>query len=138
MSKALLEQACVLIVEDEENNRLVAIKLLELEGVPPENIFATAGDPWPFLETFPDKLDLVLLDLQLPGKDGYKVLQELKNSEQFGQTPVMAMTANVMKTDIAQMRAAGFDGFIGKPINARRFGDWIKRCLVGQAVWPGN
>jgi len=78
-----------------------------------------------------------LLDLQLPGKDGYKVLHELKSSQQFAHTPIIAMTANVMKKDIERIRAAGFDGFIGKPINARRFGEWIKRSLAGEGIWPG-
>jgi two-component system cell cycle response regulator DivK len=79
---------------------------------------------------------LILLDLQLPGKDGYKVLRELKSSRQFAHTPIIAMTANVMKRDIEQIQAAGFDGFIGKPINARRFGEWIQYSLAGESVWP--
>jgi len=132
-----IKQARFLIVEDDENNQIIAAKLLQLEGVPPANIFAVAGDPLPFLQNLTQPVNLILLDLQLPGKDGYKVLHELKSSQQFAHTPIIAMTANVMKKDIERIRAAGFDGFIGKPINARRFGEWIKRSLAGEGIWPG-
>ena len=131
-----MKQATFLIVEDDENNRIIAAKLLQLEGVPSSNIFAVAEDPLPFLQNLTQPVNLILLDLQLPGKDGYKVLRELKNSQLFAHIPIIAMTANVMRTDIEQMHTAGFDGFIGKPINARRFGEWIKRSLAGEDVWP--
>ena len=131
-----MKQAYFLIVEDDENNRIIATKLLQLEGVPLSHIFAIEGDPLSFLENLGRPVSLILLDLQLPGKDGYKVLGELKANQQFAHIPIMAMTANVMKTDIEHMRAAGFDGFIGKPINARRFGEWIKCTLAGERVWP--
>jgi two-component system cell cycle response regulator DivK len=131
-----IKQARFLIVEDDENNRIIAAKLLQLEGVPTANIFAVEGDPLPFLQNLTQPVNLILLDLQLPGKDGYKVLRELKSSPQFAHTPTIAMTANVMKKDIERMRAAGFDGFIGKPINARRFGEWINHSLAGEGVWP--
>jgi two-component system cell cycle response regulator DivK len=131
-----IQRACFLIVEDDENNRIIAAKLLQLEGVPAANIFAVEGDPLPFLQNLTQPVNLILLDLQLPGKDGYKVLRELKSSPQFAHTPAIAMTANVMKKDIERIRAAGFDGFIGKPINARRFGEWINHTLAGKGVWP--
>ena len=131
-----IQRACFLIVEDDENNRIIAAKLLQLEGVPAANIFAVEGDPLPFLQNLAQPVNLILLDLQLPGKDGYKVLRELKSSPQFAHTPTIAMTANVMKKDIERIRAAGFDGFIGKPINARRFGEWINHTLAGKGVWP--
>jgi two-component system cell cycle response regulator DivK len=131
-----IKQARFLIVEDDENNRIIAAKLLQLEGVPAANIFAVEGDPLPFLQNLTQPVNLILLDLQLPGKDGYKVLRELKSSPQFAHTPTIAMTANVMKKDIERIRAAGFDGFIGKPINARRFGEWINHTLAGKGVWP--
>jgi two-component system cell cycle response regulator DivK len=131
-----IQRARFLIVEDDENNRIIAAKLLQLEGVPAANIFAVEGDPLPFLQNLAQPVNLILLDLQLPGKDGYKVLRELKSSPQFAHTPTIAMTANVMKKDIERIRAAGFDGFIGKPINARRFGEWINHTLAGKGVWP--
>ena len=133
-----IKQAHILIVEDDENNRLIAVKLLELAGVPLSNIFAIESDPAPFLENFTGKIDLVLLDIQLPVKDGYKVLQELRQNPLFNNVPIIAMTANIMKTDIKKMREAQFDGLIGKPINARRFAEWIERILAGETVWTNQ
>ncbi len=128
-------QAHVLVVEDDANNRLVAVKLLKVAGVPPENVVEIEGDAAEYLHTSPSPIDLVLLDLQLPGKDGYAVLQELRADPALADIRVVAVTANVMKVDIEHVRAAGFDGFIGKPIDGRRFPDWIKRLLAGENVW---
>ena len=133
-----IEQAHILIVEDEENNRLIAVKLLQLAGVPLPNIFTVESNPTPFLQNFSGKIDLILLDIQLPGKDGYKVLKELRQNPQLMGVPIIAMTANVMKTDIEKMRKAQFDGLIGKPINAYRFSEWIKRILAGETVWTSS
>ena len=135
MSKQL-PQLRILVVEDEENNRLVAVKLLEMVGVLAENIYQMPGDPLAFMQTESlHDLDLILLDLQLPDKDGYEILQELRNNDDFAHILVVAMTANVMRNDIEKVQAAGFDGFIGKPINGPRFGEWLTRILAGEKVW---
>src|SRR5512136_2498634 len=130
------EHAHVLVVEDDPNNRLVAVKLLRVAGVPPENVIEIDGDAAGYLRARPPvKIDLILLDLQLPGKDGYKILKELRADPALAEIPVVALTANVMRTDVARAQAAGFDGFIGKPIDGRRFPEWIQRLLAGESVW---
>lgn len=130
------QQARVLIVEDDANNRLVAAKLLQVAGVPLENIFEVEGDPAAFLAARPaGSLDLILLDLQLPGKNGYTILQELRAMPALADVIIVALTANVMRHDIERAQAAGFDGFIGKPIDGRRFPEWIRRLLAGEQVW---
>lgn len=132
----LPQQARVLIVEDDANNRLVAAKLLQVAGVPPENILEVEGDPIAFLAGQPPgSIDLILLDLQLPGKSGYTIVQELRADPRLAETKVAALTANVMRADIERAQTAGFDGFIGKPIDGRRFPEWIHRLLAGEQVW---
>lgn len=131
-----VSEARILVVEDDENNRLVAVKLLELAGALISNIFATASDPLPYLQTMlPQGVDLILLDLQLPGRDGYEILKDLRGHPKFAHTLVVVLTANVMQQDVERVRAAGFDGFIGKPINGPRFKEWIQRILAGESVW---
>ncbi len=139
----------VLVVEDDENNRLVLTKLLELAGVPAEHILALEGDPAQFLRpqpfrlgTQPERLDilsnqvdLILLDMQLPGKDGYEILRELRANGDLADVMVVVVTANVMRDDVERAQRAGFDGFIGKPINGPRFKEWLERLLRGEAVW---
>ena len=134
--KPSLAQISVLIVEDDENNRMVTRKLLMVEGITSDNIYMLAEDPIPFLkEMLPRCVDLILMDLQLPGKDGYTILDELRQNETWAQIPVVAVTANVMQEDVQRAREAGFNSFLGKPINGPLFGDYIQRILNGEKVW---
>ena len=127
------QEATVLVIEDDANNRLVVVKLLMFTGVLPANVIEIGGDPAGVV--LPERIDLVLLDLQLPGKDGYAVMQELRANPAVGDAPIVALTANVMREDIERARMAGFNSFIGKPIDGRRFPDWIRRLLAGEEVW---
>jgi len=65
--------------------------------------------------------DLVLLDLQLPDTTGYDVLAQLRDSEGTRDLPVVAVTANAMVGDRDAALAAGFDGYLPKPIEPRTF-----------------
>lgn len=126
----------VLVVEDDPNNRLVIVRLLKLAGVPPEHISEVEGDAATYLRTQPpNSVDLIFLDLQLPKKDGYTILKELRADPTLDVTKIVALTANVMRQDIERARAAGFDGFIGKPIDGRRFSEVLRRLLAGDPVW---
>jgi len=62
--------------------------------------------------------DLVLLDIQLPILDGFAVLSQLRQNPRFANLCVVAVTANVMKEDREKGLRAGFDAYIGKPIDA--------------------
>jgi CheY-like chemotaxis protein len=130
------QDAHILVVEDDSNNRLVAVKLLAYMGVPSAQIIELAGLPSHLSQQqLPERVDLVLLDLQLPGKDGYQILNELRQNPAVAGAAFVALTANVMKEDMERARTAGFDSFIGKPIDGRRFPDWIRRILAGEDVW---
>ena len=125
----------VLVVEDDENNRLVVSRLLRLAGVSDDRIFTAGSDALEFLSSGGAKVDLVLLDLQLPGKDGYGILAGLRSDPATRDLVVVALTANVMRQDVERCRMAGFDGFIGKPIDGRRFKETFARILEGEGVW---
>ncbi len=130
------QQAHVLVVEDDPNNRLVITRLLKLAGVMPENIYEAEGDAAAYLRTNPiQHLDLIFLDLQLPKKDGYMILQELRADPDLASTLIVALTANVMRHDVERARSSGFNGFIGKPIDGRRFTEILKQLLAGESVW---
>lgn len=131
-----LQNSRILIVEDDENNRFVLTKLLQVEGVPLENIVALPGDPLAYLGVDSARqFNLVLLDLQIPVKDGFTILAELRTDPRFTAVPIVAVTANVMREDVEQARQAGFDGFLGKPINGPRLGERLKQILAGERVW---
>jgi two-component system cell cycle response regulator DivK len=125
----------VLVVEDDPNNRIVISRLLRLAGVGQDRFFETDGDAAAFLRETAAEVDIVFLDLQLPRKDGYKILAELREDVTTAGLLVVALTANVMKQDIERCRKAGFDGFIGKPIDGRRFSEILGKILAGESVW---
>jgi two-component system, cell cycle response regulator DivK len=128
------EHAYVLIIEDDPNNLMIITEFLRMLGVKYLNSRASGRQALKLAETLP-QLDLILLDIQLPHEDGYGVLERIRANPKFNQTRVVAVTANVMPQDEARARAAGFDGFIGKPLDIKRFPEQIQAVLQGLPVW---
>ncbi|MBE0546631.1 MAG: PAS domain S-box protein, partial [Rubrivivax sp.] len=75
--------------------------------------------------------DLVLLDIQMPGMNGYEVLRALRASDLPPAMPIVALTANAMPADVARGLAAGFDEYLTKPLDVQRFLDVVQRLLAG-------
>jgi two-component system, cell cycle response regulator DivK len=134
------QEAIVLIVEDNPDNLFIVSDLLQEElHVRYCNARASGWQLFKLLRDKPElQVDLILLDIQIPGEDGYGVLQRIRATRALAQTKVVAVTANVMPQDVAKASSAGFDGFIGKPINRRRFPEQIRRVLAGEAVWEAR
>ena len=70
------------------------------------------------------------MDIQLPGKDGFELLAEIRGSEWSG-LPIVALSAHAMAGDEQRARAAGFDGYITKPIEIGTFPGEVDRALTG-------
>ena len=131
-----LHDAVVAIVEDNEDNLFIAQDLIRRKlpvrachGVP------SGAELYALLEGLEAPPALILLDLQMPQQDGYAILIQLRAQPALAMTLVVALTANVMADDVARAEAAGFDGFIGKPINHRLFPEQVGRLLAGEQVW---
>jgi two-component system cell cycle response regulator DivK len=75
------------------------------------------------------KPTLILLDIQLPGMDGYTVARKLRSNPAFDEVPIEAVTSYAMVGDREQILAAGCDGYIEKPINPETFMDDIEQHL---------
>jgi two-component system cell cycle response regulator DivK len=73
------------------------------------------------------------MDIQLPGKDGFALLAEIRESP-HGGLRVLALTAHAMSGDRERALQAGFDGYITKPIDIRSFPETVKRALAGETV----
>jgi two-component system, cell cycle response regulator DivK len=128
------QEAYVLVIEDDPNNLMVATDFLQMIGVKYVNSRASGWQGLKLAESLP-RLDLILLDIQLPHEDGYAVLNRIRTNPKFKETRVVAVTANILPQDEAKARAAGFDGFIGKPLDFDRFPIQIQAILSGESVW---
>jgi two-component system cell cycle response regulator DivK len=90
-----------------------------------------------FAESLPN-IDLILMDIFLPEEDGYQVLERLRAHPRFKNTLVVAVTADASPENLERAQGAGFDGFIGKPLDPDRFPNQIRNILRGEAIWePG-
>ena len=118
--------AKLLIVDDNPANLKLARVLLAREGYE----VRTAGDAEEALaviEAFPP--ELILMDLQMPGMDGFELTSRLKANPALRGTIILALTAYAMKGDEARALAAGCDGYIAKPIDTRLLPGIIARYL---------
>jgi two-component system cell cycle response regulator DivK len=68
-----------------------------------------------------ERPDLILMDINMPGKDGYSATADIRNMPELDHIPIIALTANVMKGDKERSLDAGCDGYIPKPIDIDRF-----------------
>ena len=120
--------ARILIVEDSPDNMKLFRTILMLKGHEVAGI--TGGDG--LLNAIGEqKPDLVLMDIQLPGKDGFTLLREIRESP-ASRIRVIALTAHAMTGDRERALEAGFDGYITKPIDIREFPDQVQRALAGE------
>jgi two-component system cell cycle response regulator DivK len=117
----------ILVIEDNEANRYLAEFLLRKNGF--EVTGAQSGREAIDIAA-KQSFDLVLLDIQMPGMDGYEVLRELRRLSAFKETPVLALTAFAMSGDREKALAAGFDGYLEKPIDVATLVAEVKRRLL--------
>lgn len=110
--------ALVLVVEDNERNMKLLRDLLEASGY--RTLEATTGEDAVRLAT-KHVPDLVLMDIRLPGIDGFEALKRLRADERTATIRVLAVTAQAMRDDRERLRAAGFDDYIAKPLNITTF-----------------
>jgi len=117
--------ARILIVEDSPDNMKLFRTLLTMRGH--EVVGLSGGDG--LLDAIArEQPALVLMDIQLPGKDGFELLHEIRGSEHRALR-VLALTAHAMSGDRERALEAGFDGYITKPIDIRSFPEQVLRSL---------
>ena len=122
--------AQILIVEDNPRNMKLATDVLDhhgyrtLQAVDAEQGLARARTEHPAL---------ILMDVQLPGMDGVAALERLRGDPETSGIPVVALTAFAMRSDRERFLAAGFDGYLEKPIDVASFPRQIEALLDGSA-----
>ena len=127
-------EAQVLVVEDNVPNFVLIARMLAFMGVQRCEWKTSGWQVVQFADTLP-RIDLILMDIRLPYEDGYQALQKVRASPRLKSTLVVAVTAEASDEQMTKAKGAGFDGFLGKPLDPDRFPEQIKRILGGQAVW---
>ncbi len=129
-----LGEAYVLVVEDNVPNFVLIARMLAFMGVRHCEWKTSGWQVVQFADSLP-RVDLILMDIRLPYEDGYQALQKLRANQRLRDTLVVAVTAEASENQMRKAQAAGFDGFLGKPLDPDRFPEQIKRILSGDPVW---
>jgi two-component system cell cycle response regulator DivK len=119
----------VLIVDDSDKNRKLAREVLRAAGL--RTLEAARGDE-AIAVTAERRPDLVLLDLRLPDMDGTDVARALRDAEATRRIPIVALSASP-NAGGDELRAAGFDGYLEKPIDVRAFPEQVRRYCKRRA-----
>ncbi len=128
------KDATVLIVEDNPSNFVLMARMLAYMGVQRCEWKTSGWQVVEFADTLP-QVDLILMDIRLPYEDGYAALKKLREHPRLANTMVVAVTAEASSEQMVKARAAGFDGFLGKPLDPDKFPDQIRRMLRCESVW---
>lgn len=132
-SQTMPKDTTVLVVEDNVSNFVLIARMLGFLGIHCE--WKTSGyEVLEYADSLP-RLDLILMDIRLPYEDGYGAMRKIRSSPRLKNTPIIAVTAEASVEQIKKARAAGFDGFLGKPLDPDRFPDQIQQILSGQSIW---
>jgi len=130
---SISKDATVLVVEDNVSNFVLIARMLGYLGIHCE--WKTSGyEVVEYADTLP-RLDLILMDIRLPYEDGYGAQKKIRAAERFRAVPIVAVTAEASPEQMNKAKKAGFDGFLGKPLDPDRFPDQIRRILSGEQVW---
>src|SRR5881296_153412 len=127
--RALEKKPKVLYIEDNRENRMLVRAVLEAAGY----TIVEAEDGLAGIEAaIREEPALILLDINLPGVDGYEIVAILKSFPNLASTPVIAVTAYAMQGDRQRTLVAGCDGYIHKPINVDMFPRQVAEFLGGK------
>jgi len=117
-----------LIIEDNDDNMALISFILRKAGY--DLLEAKTGEAGVDM-VLAHRPDFIILDIQLPGIDGYEVLKRIRSSEINGSIPIIAMTSYAMSGDRERLLAAGCNGYIEKPIDPTSVIQQIKSVIEG-------
>jgi CheY-like chemotaxis protein len=127
--------ALILVVDDNPTNLKLVSDVLEAEGF---SILRAADAEVARSIVDTESVDLILMDIALPGMDGLALTRILKADERSQHIKIVALTAFAMKGDDLRARAAGCDGYITKPIDTRTIGASVREYLAKSAPGQGG
>ncbi len=122
-----------LIIDDDAYNVYIMERFLDRENIS----YTAITDTFMLESTLKElkKIDLVLLDLEMPKRDGYELVEVLKRHLD-AQVPIIACTVHT--AEINRTKKLGFSGFIAKPLDMDRFSEQVQRILNGETIWEAR
>ena len=120
------ERRKILIVDDVEENRLMLLSLLEPLGF---DITLAEDGKEGIEQAKAVRPDLILMDLVMPVMTGFEAIQEIRRMPEFRETPIIAVSASVIKTDRERSRIAGCDAFLPKPVRAEKLFTLMEKLM---------
>jgi CheY-like chemotaxis protein len=117
----------ILIADDKATSRELLRTVLERQGYAVTE--ATDGEE-ALQKALAETPDLILLDLQMPRRTGYEVLRELRKDPRHAELPIIALTASAMQGDREKALAAGFTGYLAKPVALVHLRAEVQRLLL--------
>lgn len=123
-----------LIIDDNGLNLETLRILVKKEGM--KAITALSPAELPNIIPNLDGVRVVFLDLEFPNYSGLEVIHDLRREPVFMGVPIIAYTVHISEQD--EIRRAGFDGFIGKPLSPRKFPEQLRQILAGETVWDAG
>lgn len=125
----------LLYVEDEPRSRKVMQMITRDMGLSDVIIFEDSTDFQNRVSTLNPKPDVIFLDIHMKPYTGFEMLAMLRQLRMYDGIPVVAMTASVMNEEVQQLRTAGFDGCLAKPIDMDTFPETLQRIMNGELIW---
>ena len=131
-----MENPIILYVEDDLQSReIMRVLVDEVMQGPKLTIFEDSQNFLERIIALTPRPDVVLLDIHMKPITGFEMLKLLRGHELFKSTPVVALTASVMNEEVHQLKTAGFDGVLAKPLDMDAFPLVLQRILKGETVW---
>ncbi len=112
--------------------RVILTRVMKLENV---HIFEDSENFLARVRDLPQRPNIFLLDIHVPPHDGFEMLEMLRQDSEFADSTIVALTASVMNEEVDQLRSAGFDGVVGKPLSVSTFPNVLERIVNGDAIW---
>jgi len=121
-----MDEKKILYIEDNKFNARLVKDILKARG---HNVIIAENGLEGLIAAEKENPDIILLDIQLPGIDGYEVAGRIKSDEKLKRIPLIAVTSYVLKGDREKIIEAGCDDYIPKPIDTRKFPAQVEKYL---------
>ena len=117
----------ILVIEDQEDNRRILRDLLTSSGF---TVIEAVTGPQGVEKAIQIQPDLILMDIQLPGVDGYEATRRIREQSSLQTTPIIAVTSYALSGDDVKAYAAGCNGYVTKPFSPRQLVAKVREFLV--------